>query len=256
MIIVKNQSPRTKKQLDKLGVKGVIEIPIVYVDSREPEELVFKLEGLGLTVIIDTLPTGDIIVNGYVIERKEVNDFRQSYIKPRLKEQVGRLEDIPNSVLVIEGDWDTVLTQLAKCNKKNFSHFREKQILLKMYRKTVMSTPVRMMRTKNLKETAELVYNFAMSGGDSKSTLEAVRESPGRGLTNDEWQRRLLEGLQQVGPKRSHKWLMQYGSVAKVLNAMINRVNIIRDFTKETELGKKIQKILHHKYGKEDEKDE
>lgn len=236
-------------------MKGVIEIPIVYVDSREPEELVFKLEGLGLTVIIDTLPTGDIIVNGYVIERKEVNDFRHSYIKPRLKEQVGRLEDIPDSVLVIEGDWGTVLARLRKSNTKKFSHFREKQILWKMYRKTVMNTTVKVMRTKNMKETAELVYSFAMSGGDSTSTLDAVRESPGRGLTNDEWQRRILEGFPSVGPVRSHKWLMMFGGLNFALDAMVNHTNPIRDFTSETKLGKKIQEIIEHKYGKEDEQD-
>ena len=237
-------------------MKGVIEIPIVYVDDREPKELVHKLEALGLTVVVDHFPTGDIIVGECVIERKEVNDFRHSYIHLRLKEQVERLEAFNNSVIIIEGKWATVLARLQKSNKGKFSHFREKQILLKMHRKTVMSTHVKIMRTYTMKETAELVYNFATSGGDSKRTLEAVRESPGRGLTNDEWQRRLFEGLPNVGPVRSHKWLMQYGDANKVLDAMVHGVNVIRDFTKETKLGQKIQEILRHKYGKEDEQDE
>ena len=236
-------------------MKGVIEIPVVYVDYREPKELVHKLEDVGLTVIVTEFPTGDIVAGEYTIERKEINDFRHSYIKPRLKEQLGRLEKIPDSILIIEGNWGTVLKRIQKSKRKNFSYPAEYQTLLKMYRRTVMETSVKVMRTKNMKETAALVYSLSLAGGDSKATLDAVRESPGRGLTNDDWQRRILEGFSKIGPKTSHKWLMKYGRLDAVLEAMLHHAGLCPEFFTGS-VGKKIQEVIRHPYGKEDKKDE
>ena len=85
---------------------------IIY-DSREPKEYISKLQNIlekeSLEWERTTLPLGDYIVNGTVIERKTPEDFLNSiYPKPRLNNQLVHMSrNCPESVLVIIGDpWD------------------------------------------------------------------------------------------------------------------------------------------------------
>jgi ERCC4-type nuclease len=85
---------------------------IIY-DSREPIEYISRLQKYLDNEVIEwvqeTLPIGDYIVNGTVIERKTPADFLRSiYPNPRLNNQLVHMSrNCPESVLAIIGDpWD------------------------------------------------------------------------------------------------------------------------------------------------------
>jgi len=95
-------------ELDLLSMDATGQI-IIY-DSREVARYIDKLKNsrhlTGFQFIRKTLPVGDYIVNGTVIERKSPEDFLSSiYNKSRLNNQLFEMSrNCDLSVLVITGD--------------------------------------------------------------------------------------------------------------------------------------------------------
>ncbi len=76
-------------------------------DTRERAEYIELLRGFlpDFTFILQTLPVGDYIVNGIIIERKTVDDLLQSITDGRLNNQLYEMSRNTNlSVLAIIGD--------------------------------------------------------------------------------------------------------------------------------------------------------
>ena len=79
----------------------------VYVDERERASKVPKyLASMGVTVIYKQLEIGDYIPGeGYVIERKRVDDLAKSTFEGRLFDQIKRLKSSDKHViLLVEGN--------------------------------------------------------------------------------------------------------------------------------------------------------
>jgi ERCC4-type nuclease len=143
----------------------------IKVDIRE-QELINQINGYiaekgltnELTVIVETLPIGDILIekNGEVkliIERKSVNDLLSSIKDGRYGEQSYRLNGIEhpnhNIIYIIEGD----------INKVNYFKYRkgicEKQMLYSAIFSLNYYKGFSVIRTFNLNETALFICNSA-----------------------------------------------------------------------------------------------
>lgn len=77
----------------------------VLIDSREKSEV----KKLGLKKFkndsrIETLLTGDVLVNGCCIERKRIDDLISSVIDKRLKKQLFKMAAYEFAVIIIEGE--------------------------------------------------------------------------------------------------------------------------------------------------------
>ena len=85
--------------------------PVVIVDSREPESISDQLRGFGLTVVKDTLETGDYVFYPHglkiAIERKRIDDLLHSLRDTRMVNQAHRLIDqFSTAILLVEGRYD------------------------------------------------------------------------------------------------------------------------------------------------------
>ena len=98
--------------------------PIVIVDSREPTHISSQLQSFGLTVVDDTLETGDYIFYPHglkvAIERKRVDDLLNSLRDSRMVNQAHRLIDqFDTAILLIEGRYDRAINGVVTYEVNN-----------------------------------------------------------------------------------------------------------------------------------------
>jgi len=80
----------------------------ITIDHREPESIIDAFRSIsGVTISVETLPSGDFSFKNSVVERKEASDFTQSIIDKRLFFQSDDLSEKNDKVLravILEGD--------------------------------------------------------------------------------------------------------------------------------------------------------
>jgi Fanconi anemia group M protein len=183
----------------------VARVPLV-IDSNEPEDIAEKLRGLGVEFEVKKIAPGDYVLGPIGIERKTLTDFFSSMVNKRLFEQVQRLrEAYPQPLLILEGDLAEIST------------FRHPQSILGALLALETTERVPVLTTADKDQTA-LLLSVLWKKQDKAAAEYGIRHKP-RGLTLEQRQRFLIEGLPSVGETLSRNLLEHFGSVQAVFNA-------------------------------------
>ncbi len=183
----------------------VARVPLV-IDSNEPEDIPEKLRELGVEFEIKKIAPGDYVLGPIGIERKTLTDFFSSLVKKRLFEQVQRLRDAyPQPLVILEGD----LAQIAT--------FQHPQSFLGALLALETTERVPVLTTADKDQTAMLL-SVLWKKQDRAAAEYGLRHKP-KGLTLDQRQRFLVEGLPSVGETLARNLLEHFGSVQAVFNA-------------------------------------
>lgn len=183
----------------------MVRVPLI-VDANEPEDIPEKLRGLGVEFEVKKIAPGDYVLGPIGIERKSLSDFFSSLVKKRLFEQVQRLRDAyPQPLVILEGD----LTEI--------STFRHPQSILGALLALETTERVPVLTTADKDQTA-LLLSVLWKKQDKAAAEYGLRHKP-KGLSLDQRQRFLVEGLPSVGETLARNLLMHFGSVRAVFNA-------------------------------------
>ncbi len=180
-------------------------VPLV-VDSNEPEDIPERLRQLGVEFEVKKIAPGDYVLGPIGIERKTLNDFFGSLVRKRLFEQVQRLRDAyPQPLLILEGDLAEIST------------FKHPQSFLGALLALETAERVPVLTTADKDQTAMLL-SILWRKQDHGAAEYGLRHKP-KGLTLDQRQRFLVEGLPSVGETLARNLLEHFGSVQAVFNA-------------------------------------
>lgn len=180
-------------------------VPLI-VDANEPEDIPEKLRDLGVEFEVKKIAPGDYVLGPVGIERKSLNDFFSSLVKKRLFEQVQRLRDAyPQPLVILEGDLAEIST------------FKHPQSILGALLALETTERVPVLTTADKDQTA-LLLCVLWKKQDKAAAEYGLRHKP-KGLTLDQRQRFLLEGLPNVGETLARNLLRHFGSVRAVFNA-------------------------------------
>ncbi len=183
----------------------MVRVPLI-VDANEPEDIPEKLRGLGVEFEVKKIAPGDYVLGPIGIERKSLNDFFGSLVKKRLFEQVQRLRDAyPQPLVILEGDLAEIST------------FRHPQSILGALLALETTERVPVLTTADKDQTA-LLLSVLWKKQDKAAAEYGLRHKP-KGLTRDQRQRFLVEGLPSVGETLARNLLLHFGSVRAVFNA-------------------------------------
>jgi len=183
----------------------VVRIPLV-IDSNEPEDIPEMLRELGVEFEIKKIAPGDYVLGPVGIERKSLTDFFSSMVKKRLFEQVKRLRDAyPQPLLVLEGDLAEIST------------YRHPQAILGALLALETTERVPVLTTADKAQTA-LLLSVLWKRQDKAAAEYGLRHKP-KGLSLDQRQRFLVEGLPSVGETLARNLLEHFGTVHAVFNA-------------------------------------
>ncbi len=184
---------------------GDVRAPLV-VDSNEPDDIAERLRGLGVDFEVRKIAPGDYVLGPVGIERKTLTDFFSSLVKKRLFEQVQRLRDAyPQPLVILEGDLAEIST------------LRHPQSLLGALLALETTERVPVLTTADKDQTA-LLLSILWKKQDRTAVEYGLRHKP-KGMTLEQRQRFLVEGLPSVGDTLARNLLERFGSVRGVFNA-------------------------------------
>jgi Fanconi anemia group M protein len=195
----------------------------IIVDHREaPSGLVDELRGLGVEVELRQLTVGDFVVSPRVgIERKSAGDFLQSLIDGRLHDQARLLrETFERPVMILEGD-DLYTRRAIHPNAI-------KGALAAL----AVDLGIPVLPTKDEEDTAGLLAAIA-----KREQVQEFKEIPLRrkvgGLTLEENQRFILEGLPGISAVLAKRLLERFQTVERVMCAPEQELMRVRGIGRE-----------------------
>jgi DNA excision repair protein ERCC-4 len=213
-------------------IKSSFYFPLeIYLDHREPEELMRTFQSFGNSIITRKhLYTGDIVMDDYlIIERKTVQDFFNSLNDGRLFSQVKRLQKLPNPALLVVEEEEQGFQQ------RQFRKAAFQSLLFSIQWK--FRIPV--FFTRNILETVSLsLYCYRSFAGQkitsSKNTIQRKKS-----LSNQQIQLDMLARIPGIGKKRAQELLKTYGSIKGIMQNTDDAKHCIGPKTK-----KKLQEVL------------
>ena len=217
---------------------------IIFVDSREQASNVTKeLFEKDCKIIMKQLTIGDYVLSKDVcVERKSVEDFLSSMLDGRLFSQLVDLrENYDKPLMIIEGNIQDLYT-LRNIHKNSITG---------ALTSIALDYNVPILNTKNIKETADYLYVIAKREQIGKEKAIALRVGR-KGLTINEQQRFVVEGLPLVGPNLARNLLQEFGSIKKIVNADEKKLTKIENLGKVK--ARKIQKLMNAKFVDERDK--
>ncbi len=194
----------------------------VYVDERERASGIPEtLKELGVTVIFKHLDVGDYIpAEGFVIERKRLDDLVNSVYEGRFFDQVRRLSTSGSkAILLIEGD----ILKLKHITE-NFKAIEAALIT------AVLSFGLSVFYVDGPKHAAEFIKYIAEKYQEqgSKSTYVKLptyrKERKPKTMDLRAWQIYILSSFPKIGPKLALRLLQKFGSLKSVLNAQVTEL--------------------------------
>ena len=185
--------------------RPVARVPLI-IDSNEPQDIPEKLRELGVDFEVRKIAPGDYVLGPVGLERKTLSDFFSSLVKKRLFEQVQRLRDAyPQPLLILEGDLAEIST------------FQHPQSILGALLALETTERVPVLTTADKDQTA-LLLSILWKKQDKAAAEYGIRHKP-KGLTLEQRQRFLIEGLPSVGETLARNLLEHFGSVQAVFDA-------------------------------------
>jgi len=190
-------NPFSKKALKKEIFSKII------IDHREKNSLVPSfLISLNCPIEFSYLSVGDYLINSTLIERKTLSDFKSSILDKRIFNQIEKLKEYENRVLIIEE------TDSSKNNIMDENAFRGAILSISLKHK------ISIIFTKSQEDTAKYLFILA------KKTPKPISLRPFRkAKTNEEIAEYILEGFPNIGPLTSKKLLIKFGSIKNIINA-------------------------------------
>jgi len=189
----------------------------VVVDEREKASGVPDLlRELGLAIDYRMLETGDYIVPGYAVERKQTRDFLRSLYSRRIFDQAQRLsETYENPVLVVEGD----MTPLMAREIKPRAYWGALAALAFDY-------GLRVFFTANPAQTANLVYTLTRRRPlGLKGPM--VRRKP-KAEDVEKMQLQIVSTLPGIGSRLADRMLNKLGTVRKIFAASMAELSAVK----------------------------
>ena len=179
---------------------------VIVVDHREPNDIVARLEELGMPVQVKQIYPGDYIVGEVAVERKTVSDFFSSLIRKRLFEQVQRLrEAYPVPMVLVEGELAAI------------SEYKNPRVFWGAFLAFTLQERVPLIFTPDAEQTCQVLVTLHKRAGAGASEY-GLRHKP-KILSLEERQRFLVQGLPNVGETLSRNLLERFGSVRAVFSA-------------------------------------
>lgn len=197
------------------------------MDRREDEFIKETLIHLGAEVEIQTLSIGDFICSeNTVIERKTKHDLEASIIDGRLFEQLKRLKETFECVIIlVEG------TKSAE--RININALKGAQAAI------MTDYGASLIFTKDKQETADIVFSIAKHEQTAKKQRIRIKAHK-KAHSLGEQQRAVIEALPLVGPQLAIDLLDHFGSIENIISADE------KDLAEVNNMGKKKAQILKH----------
>ena len=213
----------------------------IYVDGREKQSRIPNyLVELGASIIYKELEVGDYIpADGYIIERKRVDDLVHSVFQGRFFDQIRRLTASGSkAILLIEGNY---------LNLKKFTD-RYKAVEAALIT-AVIYNDLRLLITRDARHSAEVIKYVSeklQSRGEATRprlpTYRKLRKPKEQDLRK--WQVYVLSSFPGIGPSLAIKLLKKFGSLGNVFNASPTELSRVEGITEEK--ARVIHKILDY----------
>lgn len=210
----------------------------VIADHREMASgVVRELAQLGVAIEARQLEVGDYILSDRVgVERKSVQDFLQSMVDKRLLSQAKLLaETFERPVLILEGESDELY--MIRAIHPN--------AIRGALAAVAVDFGVSILPTRNERETAAVLATIARREQVEKDREVAVR-GEAKGLTLQEQQRFIVEGLPGVSAVLAERLLEHFGTVERVMAASEKELQQVRGIGPEK--AREIRRVLSSSY--------
>lgn len=208
----------------------------IIADHREvPSGVVRELAQLGVTIEARQLEVGDYILSDRVgVERKNVSDFLQSIVDKRLLDQARRLSQaFERPILVLEGE----------------GLYSQRAIHPNAVRGALAAIAIDMgvtiIPTIDEKDTAAVLAIIARREQIEEARKVAVRGEV-KGLTLQEQQRFVVEGLPGVSAVLAERLLEHFGTVENVMTASEKELQEVKGIGPEK--AREIRRVLCSSY--------
>ncbi len=206
----------------------------VIVDQRERNTvLLSRLEEIGVSVEVRTLPVADYIISDRVaIERKSLHDFERSIIDGRLFEQLAMMsEHYASPMVILEGEPN---------------EFRlDSSVISGAVAHIYIEYGAGILISYSSENTADIIKSIA------KYEQQGARREPSmkggnRAYTGSQFQEYVVGNLPGVGPKLARSLLRHFGSVSSIVAASVSELTEVEKIGKIK--AERIYDILHSKY--------
>ena len=179
----------------------------IIVDQRERNaDLLDRLEKVGFTVEVETIPVGDYIISDRVcIERKTASDFESSIMSGRLFDQLERMrEAYERPIVIIE---------------KGAGGFRlAEKVITGTLSAIYVDYGIPIILSEGPANTAEILASLANREQNGKRRDPSLKGAA-RAKTVRNYQEFMVGNLPGVGPKLARSLLTHFGSIRKLANA-------------------------------------
>ncbi len=177
----------------------------VVVDNREKNSLVAAhLVALGMGVEFRQLSVGDYVVQGVVIERKSVSDFKSSIVNKRIISQLLALRQCEKRLLLLEGIGRSMYE--GGIHENAFRGF-----LLSV----AFEYDVPVVFALDEMDSARYIAVLAQRREKGEKALRASRLLQ----TKEEQIQFILEGFPHIGPVSARRLFERFGSLRAIMNA-------------------------------------
>lgn len=188
----------------------------VYADWREEQSGIPRmLEEIGVYVIRENLSMGDYLLPGeVVVERKAAEDFISSLFDGRLFDQVGRMRDhYDDVILLIEGrPWGLYRAK-----------GRERQIYGSLA-SLLLDYDVKLIYSEDQRTSASIIESLARRIVEEGRSGKIVIHKKPRLSTTREWQLYIASSFPGVGPKLAQRLLETFGSLEAIFSASVSEL--------------------------------
>ncbi len=194
----------------------------VMVDNREKNSLVAAhLVALGVRIEFCQLHVGDYVVNGIVVERKSVSDFKSSIINKRIISQLLALRQCEKRLLLLEG-----------IGKDMYEDGIHENAFRGFLLSVALEYNVPVIFTLDEQDSACYLSVLARKREKGVDALRAFRLLK----TKEEQIWFILEGFPSIGPVSARKLLERFGSLREIMNASEEELSAV--------LGKRARNFL------------
>jgi len=185
-------------------IKSKIIIDIHEKNSLILSELVSNKE---IETEIKPLKIGDYLIGNTIIERKTISDFISSMISRRLIEQLKQMQQYPNKLLILEGNFEEAYNEKSRLNPNSIRGF----IL-----STLMNFQIPIIFTKDYRETANYIIILAKQQLKKSVEISLHSRIP---KTIKEQKQYILEAFPNIGPVTAKKLLKEFKTIQNIINA-------------------------------------
>jgi Fanconi anemia group M protein len=168
----------------------------------------------GFDIEFKQLPVADYIVGDVAIERKTINDLKNSIINKRINKQLTEIKQFKKHILIIEG-FD------SEAYKSGIIH---ENALRGFLLSIAINYQVPIIYTADAKDTAQYLSILANKSPNKEAALRATKQQ----FSEKEKMIYILEGFPGIGPSTAKKLLEKYKKLKDVITAPENDLkNII-----------------------------